>query len=280
MAPRGRRFEARFLSLAEVLGPVLVAALLAFVVELVVDRPKSPAELAARLVGFPIAVLVAYLVGWWLGKRTWPKRGRALARNLVLRAVDDPRRPVLALTDRPDAQVSIARRVFEVVAFAAGSSVIVATALQIAGLSSTPLAIVASFSTLVAIWASFVLVPYWAFSRLGLRSVDPVRWLIEPMSRKYADRLRLANGALLLIAVGLAFNLAFRAGASGDEALRESVVTVLRIVASVLVVAATGVVHYSRGERALLRSFEEEALALGLKDARGMTDGEFLPRLP
>ncbi|MFA5862068.1 MAG: hypothetical protein WDA16_10280, partial [Candidatus Thermoplasmatota archaeon] len=132
--------------------------------------------------------------------------------------------------------------------------------------------------TLVALWASFLLVPYWVFGRMGLREVDHERWLVQPMSRRYADRLRLSNGALLLVAFGGIVNLAFRAGASPNVAIFEGVQRVGRVIAAVLVIAATAVAFYLRREHDLVLDLEAEAIRDGVRDGRGLTDREFLPK--
>ncbi|HEX2021228.1 MAG TPA: hypothetical protein VHH36_00830 [Candidatus Thermoplasmatota archaeon] len=268
--------DGRFFSVGGTLAPVLGAAALALGIEIALQPPRNGLELVSRLVGYPVVVGLFVLIGRWLGLRTWPRRGRRMARRLMARAARDPKRPIVFLTDRPDGDLSIPRRVLEVVGFAAGSSIIVAAVLSLFGVAT----IFASTLLLPALWGSFLLVPYWSFARLGIRQVDPVRWLVQPMSRRYADRLRLSNGALLLIAVGVLFNFAFRAGASGDQALVQAIVDTLRISTSALVVAASAVAYYARDERALLKAMEEDALRAGIRDGRGMSDGDFLPRVP
>jgi hypothetical protein len=187
--------------------------------------------------------------------------------------------PLVFLTDRPDFPLSTARRVLELVAFAAGSTIIVIAVLIVIGVPDRVLVAVSGLLPLVALWVSFILVPYWVFGRMGLRQVDPVRWLVQPLSRRYADRLRLSNGAILLIAVGAAFNLAYRAQLAPSEALLTSVLGSAHVVAGVLVAATTGVVFYLRREHALVREIEAESIADGARDGRGMSDGEFLPRV-
>lgn len=263
-----------------VLGTVVAAASLAFLIEVLLDPPQSVLNLFGRLIGLPLVAFIAFLFGRWLGTRTWPKRGRRVARYALKRALKDKGTHLLFLSDRPDVKPRLWQRTFEIVGFSAGSAVVVTTILALAGFGAGGVTAFASTFTIVTLWLSFVLVPYWAFARMGLRQVDAVRWLVLPLSRRYADRLRLSNGALLIIALGATINLAFRAGASGDEALISGLVTVARLTASTLVVAATGAAYYARHEHRLARELEAEALELGVRDGRGMTDGEFLPRLP
>jgi hypothetical protein len=270
--------KARFLE--GVRGPLLAAVVLTFLVDLALVPPESWLHVIVRLFGFAIAATLQVGFGMWLGRRSWPKRGRRLARRLVKRAFREDVRPLVFLSDRPDFEPHLGRRVLEVLGFAAGASVVLAAVLPFLGLASWNVFALAGTLTLFTLWASFILVPYWLFARMGLRQVDPVRWLVQPMSRRYADRLRLSNGALLLVALGASVNLAFRAGASGEVALVDGIQGLVRLVASILLVAASAAVFYAQRERALVKEFEEEVLAYGVRDARGMSDGDFLPRLP
>jgi hypothetical protein len=261
-------------------GPLLAAVALTFVVDLALVTPTSWLELLVRVVGFVLAAALQVALGAFLGRRSWPKRGRRLARLLVKRAFRADAPPLVLLSDRPDFEPHLGRRVLEVLGFAAGASVVLAAVLPFLGLATWNVFALAGTLTLFTLWASFILVPYWLFARMGLRQVDPVRWLVQPMSRRYADRLRLSNGALLLVALGASVNLAFRAGASGEQALVAGIQGLVRLLASILLVAASAAVFYSQRERALVKEFEEEVLAYGVRDARGLSDGDFLPRLP
>lgn len=260
-------------------GPVALAVAADFALDTLVSGRGRGLVLGARVAGFLLGALVAVALGWYLGAYSWPHQGRRMSAYLLRRALrSSARRPKVFLTDRADFTPSLARRVLEVVGFAAGSSVIVAVALTIVGASAELVAVlVQSLFTLVALWASFVLVPYWAFGRMGLRAVDRERWLVQPMGRRYADRLRLSNGALLLIAFGAVVNLAFRAGRAPDAAVLDGIVTVGRIIAAVLVTAASAVAFYLRREPALVADLEAEALRDGAIDGRGLTDEQFLP---
>jgi hypothetical protein len=235
--------------------------------------------LAARIVTFLFATVFWFVVGVYLGRRVWPRHGKRLARYLLARTVTQKAPPLVFLTDRPDFEFSLARRLLEVVGFAAGSVVIVIAILVFTGGGTLAQLVSSGLGILVALWGCFVLVPYWVFGHMGLRRVDGVRWLVVPMSRRYAERLRLTNGALLLLAFGLIFNLSFRAGASGDAAVIDGITTVGHTVASVLVAAATALAFYVHDEHKLIRELEGEAIEMGILDGRGMTDGEFLPRL-
>lgn len=253
---------------------------LTFLLNLAVAPPASVLDLVSRALAFGIVAGVQVLFGMWLGKRSWPKRGRRLARSLVKRMYRQERKPIVFLSDRPDFEPHLGRRVLEVLGFAAGASVILAAILPFLGLATWDVFALAGTLSLFTLWAGFVLVPYWLFARMGLRQVDPVRWLVQPMSRRYADRLRLSNGALLLVALGAAVNLAFRAGASGEDALVGAILGILPLLVLILLAAASAAVFYMQQERALVKEFEEEVLAYGVRDGRGLTDGDFLPRLP
>lgn len=258
--------------------PIAAAAGIAFALDLALDPPDHLGDVLGRILIFPVVVLLAFLVGRWLGQRTWPKRGRRLGAALLRKAGGDAR--VLFLSDRPDFRASHWRRVWDVVGFAAGASVILTAILVFAGVGQTSLNAVSTLLVLVMMWFAFLLVPYWAFAQLGLRQVDPVRWLVLPMGKRYADRMKLSNGTLLVLGVGAALNVGYRAGAAQEQAFIDGVLTVARIVASVLVMAAAAVAYYEREEGKLLAALEQDALAAGIRDGRGMTDGEFLPRLP
>ena len=275
--PRAFR-QPRFLE--GVRAPLAAAVLVAFLVDLALQPPVSGLELAARALGFAVAAAIQVLLGMWFGKRTWPRRGRRLARSVVKRAFRGETKPIVFLSDRPDIDPHLGRRVLEVLGFAAGASVVLAAILPFLGLATVNVFALAGTLSLFTLWAGFVLVPYWLFARMGLRQVDPVRWLIQPMSRRYADRLRLSNGALLLVALGAAINLAFRAGASGEDALVGAIQGLVRLLAALLLIAASAAVFYNQREKALVKAFEEEVLHYGVRDGRGLSDGDFLPRLP
>lgn len=260
-----------------VLRVVLASAAIAFVLESLLS-PNDAAALVARVVGYALSIPFFWAIGWWFGTRTWPKRGRKLARRMAYRSMK-ARGEVLFISDRPDADGRVARRIWEVVGFAAGASILLASALILVGLRTASVSVPFSF-TILALWAGFLLVPYWLFGAMGLRSVDAVRWLVLPVSRRYADRMKLSNGALILLGIGMLFNALYREGLSQDQAIAGALITVLRIVTSVLVIAAPAVAYYHRDEHGLVRVVETELLDIGVRDGRGMTDGEFLPRLP
>jgi hypothetical protein len=264
-------------------GPVLLAVAADFLLQSALNGgppTERGARLVARIVGFLVAACLAVGYGWYLGARSWRRRGRQLANVLLRRAMRAKRKPVVLLTDRPDFRFSMTRRLFELVAFAAGSTVIVVASLSAIGLP-TGLVDALTFVTVVAaLWASFILVPYWVFGHMGLRQVDRERWLVQPMSRHYAQRLRLSNGALLLVAFGTTFNLAFRSRASTEAAVLNGVLDIAHVVATVLVAATTALAVYVRAEPELILEVEDEAIRDGIRDGRDMTDEQFLPRLP
>lgn len=261
---------------------VAVAALLSFGIEVFLESlvgTLTVGEAVARLLAYPIAVAFFWAVGWWLGTRTWPRRGARLLRRALRRRIRDTR-ALLFLSDRPDRRLPLWRRVWEVVGFSAGLTLLVTSTLLLLDAPAGLILLLAGLLPGLTLWASFLLVPYWLFSRLGVRVVDAVRWLVLPLSRRYADRLKLSNGALVVLGLGATVNATLRAGASGGEAVAGSLVTALRIVGSVLIVAAAAVAYYMKDERALVHTLEREAVEMGLRDGRGMSDGDFLPRLP
>lgn len=286
MKPTRRRdgveLSARWRDRLHIARTVAPAVALAFLIDLLLTRASLPGVLGLLSV-YLLLFLAYFFIGRWIGKHTWPKRGQAFARSLLRRRIKR-RHEFLFLSDRPDRSLPTLRRVWEVVGFAAGVSIILSTLLSLIGLTPTSLFVSAIVLPLVlpmVITAfAFVLVPYWLFTRLGYRIVDPVRWLVLPLSRGYADRLKLSNGALVLLATGAVFNLAFRAGQSNAAAIATALTLVLRVVAVVVVVAATAVAYYQREERRVAHELELESITMGIRDGRGMSDGDFLPRLP
>jgi hypothetical protein len=278
----GVQLSARWRDRLHVTRTVAPAVVIAFVIDLMLTRATF-SGFFGLLTAYLFLFLVYFFVGRWIGKHLWPQRGQAIARTLLRRRIKRKHEFVF-VCDRPDRSFTTLRRVWEVVGFAAGLSVILSTLLTLIGLTPTSLLVSAIVLPLIlpmVITAlSFVLVPYWLFARLGFRIVDPVRWLILPLSRGYADRLKLSNGALILLATGGVFNLAFRAGQSNAAAIATALTLVLRVVAVVVVVAATAVAYYLREERRVAHELELGSLTLGIRDGRGMTDGDFLPRLP
>lgn len=266
--------------LRAVAGPVLLAVLVDFALRFLLQPSWGALALVRAAFVTASQAAVGFGIGWWLGTRTWPRRGRPLTSRVLRRMLRARSRPFMVVTDRPDRSPSRWRRVLEVVAFSAGTAVILTAVLVTLGAAALLAGALGAVILLLSLWGSFALVPYWSATRMGLRVVDPVRWTVTPVSRRYADRLRLSNGAILLIALGVFVNLAVRAGYSQDQALVQGIVAVASIVASVLVIAATAVAYYATREHALVREMEAEAVAMGVRDGRGMSDGDFLPRLP
>lgn len=285
MAPAlSERWKGR-LSIARTVAP---AVLVTFAIDVFL-QPVSFIDSLRLLAAYVVLFVFYFIIGRWLGKDVWPGRGKALTRRLLRRRLK--RKEVLFLSERPDRSFTTLRRVWEVTGFAAGLSVIFSALLALLGLELqnavapvvgltaasilTPLLI-----PLLVTFASFILIPYWVFARLGFRIVDPLRWMILPLSQRYADRLKLSNGVLILAGAGLAFNLAFRAGLTSSAAVATALVLVLRTIAVVLVIAATAVAYFQREERRVALDVEGEALDMGIRDGRGMSDGDFLPKLP
>lgn len=264
-----------------VLQTVAAAAGIAFALDLLLlrlQRPVGAGEIIARLVVYPITVLFYLAIGWWLGRRAWPKRGTALTRSLIRRRIASKK--LIFICDRPDARRNLLRRIWEVVGFSAGLvlfGLAIIRFFELNALVSGPLLFILIIGTL---WGAFAIIPYWQLSRLGLRTIDPVRWTIIPIGRRYAERARLSNGFFVVIGAGAVFNILIRSGASGLDAVAESLTLVLQTVVSILVIATAAVAFYHRTEFALSHKLELEAIEMGVRDGRGMSDGDFLPRLP
>jgi len=260
-------------------GTVALAVLVDFLLDSLLNRATgSRIGFAPRLAGFVVGVLVAFLLGMLMGRVVWPGLGRRFSAYLLRRSMGGARKPRVFLTDHADFDISVARRVFEVVGLVAGATVIVEVSLTFLGVPTGSVNALSGAFTFLAFVAAFLLVPYWVFGRMGLRQVDRTRWLVQPLGRRYAQRLRLSNGALLLVAFGAIVNITIRAGAGTDVAILDGVVLVGRSIAVVLVTAAAAVGYYLREEHDLMVQLESEAIRDGVLDARGMTDEEFLPR--
>lgn len=264
-----------------VLRTVVIAAAIAFVLDTALtalSRPIRASDVLALLILYPITVGFYLALGWWLGNRAWPKRGSALTRRIIRRRIRSKK--LIFICDRPDAPRSLTRRIWEVVGFSAGLSVLGIAIVQLFELNALVSGPILFLLLLGSVWGAFVIVPYWMLSRLGLRTIDPLRWTIIPIGRRYAERAKLSNGVFVLAGAGALFNILFRSGASGVDAVAGALTVVVRTIASILVIAAAAVAFYQRNEHALNHSLEIEAIEMGVRDGRGMSDGDFLPRLP
>ena len=278
---RGVKLDTAMEERSYVLRTVVAASAIAFGLDTLLTVPVG--ELTARAVlfrlgGYSLLLPVFIAFGWWFGTRTWPNHGSRITRSLIRRRIASKK--LIFICDRPDAPRRLTRRIWEVVGFSAGAAVI---GFAIVTLVSPPTAIARAILTtlpFVTLWGAFAIVPYWQLSRLGLRTIDPLRWTIIPIGRRYAERAKVSNGALVLLGAGAFFNILFRTGASGIEALTGALVAVLRTVVIILVIAAAGVAYYHRGEFSRSHALELEAIQMGVRDGRGMSDGDFLPRLP
>ncbi|MFA5861361.1 MAG: hypothetical protein WDA16_06655, partial [Candidatus Thermoplasmatota archaeon] len=97
-------------------GPIAAAVVADFVLDALLDpRSTGLGGFVTRVIGFGIGALLAVLIGMFLGKRAWPKRGRRLAAFLLRRAMKASHKPDVFLTDRPDFTISVTRRIVEVV---------------------------------------------------------------------------------------------------------------------------------------------------------------------
>ena len=277
------RLDASMEDRSRVLRSVVAAAAIAFALEVAIDAwlgdAPDVADVVALLILYPIIVLVALGLGWWLGTRTWPRRGVRVTRRMLRRRIR-ANREMMFICDRPDRGRSLARSVWEVVGFCAGASLAVIGLALSLGAGAVLVSLLTATLPIASVWAAFLLVPYWLLARLGVRTVDPVRWLVQPLSLRYAERMKLSNGALVLLGLGAMFSALFRTGLSGAAAFEQAMLAALRIVTSILVIAAAAVAYYQRRERALAHALELEAIEMGVRDGRGMSDGDFLPRLP
>lgn len=277
----GVRLDTNMEERSYVLRTVVAASAIAFALDTLLTVPVGDLHattVIGRLVVYTLSVPLFLAVGWWFGTKTWPKRGASLTRSLIRRRIASKK--LIFICDRPDASRRLTRRIWEVVGFSAGLSVLGVAIVTLVGPPPRVANALYFFLPLFTLWGAFVIVPYWMLSRLGLRTVDPVRWTIIPIGRRYAERAKVSNGVLVLAGAGALFNILFRAGASGVEAVAGALSAVLRTVVTILVIAAAGVAYYHRNEYAHSHRLELEAIEMGVRDGRGMSDGDFLPRLP
>lgn len=283
LPPHAARLKERFVRPArpweEIAFVVGTAALVSIALDALLVPPDQPWELVVRFVGSFTRLGIAILFGLWLGTRAWPKRGRRVGRWFLRRQLKGRAPATILLTERPDLVPRTARRIVEVVGFSAGMTILLATALTLFGLRDLGVSLPSWLFIALSLWGASVLVPYWSFARLGLRRVDAVRVVVEPLSRHYASRLKLSNGALLLVALSVTVNLGFRSGLPPREVLLNSLYFVGHLVTAILVVSAAAVAYYSRAERAVVLDLQKDALDHGVVDARHLTDGDLLPRV-
>lgn len=264
-----------------VVRTVVTASGIAFGLDTLLTVPVGDLTLSAvliRLGGYALLVPVFIAFGWWFGTKTWPNHGSKITRALIRRRIGSKK--LIFICDRPDAPRRLTRRIWEVVGFSAGAAVI---GHAIVLLVSPPVAVARAILTILpflTLWGAFAIVPYWQLSRLGLRTIDPLRWTIIPVGRRYAERAKVSNGVLVIAGAGAFFNILFRTGASGIDSLIGALAVVLRTMIIILVIAAAGVAYYHRGEFSRSHALELEAIEMGVRDGRGMSDGDFLPRLP
>lgn len=233
----------------------------------------SPLGAFLQFTGALGSYLIAYFLGWYLGASVWPRHGGTVARKLLESYAKNPERGELVMTGRPEFHRTAARRIWEASALMASLSVLYVLVTRY--FVALPGTLAGSVLALVAIaYLSIFLVPHWSFARLGLRRVDRARFIVQPLTRDYSDRLKLSNGALVVLVLGAGGFILRQKGATDAEAMTQMVALALITIPFILLLAASAVAHYQRRERVVLDSLARDAVRLGYRDARGENEAD------
>jgi hypothetical protein len=218
----------------------------------------------------PAALALAVIAGRLLGERVWPNAGVFFA-AIVLRLYaryGRGRNARLLVTPFADFVPSRLRQTWESTAFASGLALMLGASLlfvlkgrssALLWLSLGLLAVASSFT--------FLLVPHWAFGRLGLRISEPGRFVVRSVAESYDRFVRVSNGAILLVAVF------YGASILADRATRmEWYFTLLSTLAAILglgvVVTGTAAAYFKRHEERVVKRIAAEARKVGFMPVR------------
>lgn len=218
----------------------------------------------------PAALALAVIAGRLLGERVWPVLGIGFS-SLVLRGYAKwgrRRSARLLLTPFADFMPGRLRQAWESTAFASGIALMLGASLLflIKGRPGTLLWF--SLGLLAfACMMTFLLVPHWAFARLGLRISEPDRFVTRSLAESYDRLVRVSNGTILLVAVF------YGVGILADRATRiEWYVTMLTTLAAILglgvVVTGTAAAYFKRHEERVVKRVADEARRLGFMPVR------------
>lgn len=214
------------------------------------------------------ALLVAALcvgAGWILGEKLWPWLGRATAiyalRGYVWWARRKGARLVIA-TDA-DFEAGRLRETWESMAYAmalavlSGAVILVVThgeREELPWLSLGALALCAA--------TTFILVPHWAFARLGLRVWEVRRFVVVSLADSYGHWLRLSNGTLLAVALAYSYKLVADASPRADS-LSTMMLSFVGLLAVSVALFGTAVAYFHRRETEVVHAIGVEARRLG-----------------
>lgn len=263
---------------ADLVRPIAGATLFVFVVQFVTTGVYTVGAALAFLVLDSVLVALSLVVGRWIGRRLWPRHGLALTRRLLRGYAKTHERGDLLLTGRSEFVQSMRRRIFEATALIAGLNLLlvfaVAPFLPVTGRVATGI-----LPLVLTIYLTVALVPHWTFARLGLRRVDHARFMVSPLTREYSDRLRISNGAVVLLALGIGGFVLRQQGATDVQAGQQIVSSGLTIVLLSVILVATAVAFYQREETGVVEAAAREAIAMGFRDGRGESEGELAAKL-
>lgn len=267
---------------ADLATPILGAIGFVFALNLVLGflatGRLSPLAVLANLAGSFLTFLVAFLVGRALGKSFWPVAGARLSRRLLATYAKRPEHGDLVMTGRPEFRATRAKRVFETSALVAAILVLyVEVARTFVPLSGTALFFVPAL--VATLLLTVALVPHWAFAALGFRRLDRARFIVKPLTRDYSDRLRLSNGALVVLVIAISGVVLRQAGATDVQVFIEILQLILSIIPATVVLAASAVAFYARREPRVLEQMARDAISVGFYDARGENETEILAHL-
>lgn len=225
----------------------------------------------------PAAFALAVVAGRVLGERVWPSLG-VLSARIAIRIYarfGRARGARLLLTPFADFVPSRLRQTWESTAFASGLALMLGASLLylVSGRASTLLWLSLGLLA-VSCTFTFLLVPHWAFARLGLRISEPSRFVVRSVADAYDRFMRVSNGAILLVAIF------YGAAILADRATRiEWYFTLLTTLAGILglgvVVTGTAAAYFKRHEEGVVKRIAAEARRNGFMPVRmGRIEGQ------
>lgn len=216
------------------------------------------------------AIVGTALVGRLLGETVWTTLG-VWASERVLRvyvAWGHHRRARLAIAPCADFVPGRVRMTWESMAFASALSMLVAVSLLYV-LPIEPIALPwLSLAVLSACGIlTFLLVPHWAFARLGLRLWEPRRFVVTSLAESYAGWVQVSNGTLLLAAGFYGVNaLAPRVPRADAYLIVGS--TILVLLGLSVALFGTAAAYFRRHAERVVRLVAEDARRLGFTVVR------------
>lgn len=205
------------------------------------------------------------VIGRFFGERVWPALGRWTA-VLALRGYARWARRKnarLVVAAEQDFVPGRLRETWEAMAYAMALSVLGGATLLLllkGGSERLPWLTLAALAACSS--TTFILVPHWAFARLGLRVWETRRFVVLSLSDSYGRWLRLSNGTLLVAASFYGLKVL------GDvvptrEGILSMLLTFLGLVAVCLALFGTAVAYFRHHEEVVVHRIGMEARRLG-----------------